>query len=74
MNKKTWLYLLPFIIFLLGPCSCSRGSTPIPPSSESVMVDKEVPVFTLQDIYDLGKQHDRSILKGRPMLLNVWAT
>jgi cytochrome c biogenesis protein CcmG/thiol:disulfide interchange protein DsbE len=38
------------------------------------MVDKEVPVFTLQDIYDLGKQHDRSILKGRPMLLNVWAT
>jgi cytochrome c biogenesis protein CcmG/thiol:disulfide interchange protein DsbE len=37
------------------------------------MVDKEVPVFTL-DIYDLGKQHDRSILKGRPMLLNVWAT
>ena len=57
-----------------GACSCSRGSTPTHQAPESVMVDKEVPVFTLQDIYDLGKQHDRSILKGRPMLLNVWAT
>ena len=57
-----------------GPVPVQGALLPIPPSSESVMVDKEVPVFTLQDIYDLGKQHDRSILKGRPMLLNVWAT
>ena len=74
MNKKTWLYLLPFIIFLLGALFLFKGLYSDPTKLESVMVDKEVPVFTLQDIYDLGKQHDRSILKGRPMLLNVWAT
>ena len=69
MNKKTWLYLLPFIIFLLGALFLFKGLYSDPTKLESVMVDKEVPVFTLQDIYDLGKQHDRSILKGRPMLL-----
>ena len=74
MSKKTWLYLLPFIIFLLGALFLFKGLYSDPTKLESVMVGKEVPVFTLQDIYDLGKQHDRSILKGRPMLLNVWAT
>lgn len=74
MSKKTWLYLLPFIIFLMGAVFLFKGLYSDPTKLESVMVDKEVPVFTLQDIYDLGKQHDRSILKGRPMLLNVWAT
>lgn len=72
MSKKTWLYLLPFIIFLMGAVFLFKGLYSDPTKLESVMVDKEVPVFTLQDIYDLGKQHDRSILKGRPMLLNVW--
>jgi cytochrome c biogenesis protein CcmG/thiol:disulfide interchange protein DsbE len=33
MSKKTWLYLLPFIIFLMGAVFLFRGSTPIPPSS-----------------------------------------
>lgn len=74
MNKKTWLFLIPFIIFLLGAVFLFKGLYSDPTKLESVMVDKEVPVFTLQDIYDLNKQHDRSILKGRPMLLNVWAT
>ena len=35
MNKKTWLYLLPFIIFLLGPCFLFKGLYSDPPSSES---------------------------------------
>ena len=74
MSKKTWLFLLPFIIFLMGAVFLFKGLYSDPTKLESVMVDKEVPVFTLQDIYDLDKQHDRSIFKGRPMLLNVWAT
>ena len=61
-------------MFLLGAVFLFKGLYSDPTKLESVMVGKEVPVFTLQDIYDLNKQHDRSILKGRPMLLNVWAT
>ncbi len=71
MSKKTWLFLIPFIVFLLGAVFLFKGLYSDPTKLESVMVGKEVPVFTLQDIYDLNKQHDRSILKGRPMLLNV---
>ena len=74
MNKKTWLFLIPFIVFLLGAVFLFKGLYSDPTKLESVMVGKEVPVFTLQDIYDLNKQHDRTILTGRPMLLNVWAT
>lgn len=66
MSKKTWLFLLPFIIFLMGAVFLFKGLYSDPTKLESVMVDKEVPVFTLQDIYDLDKQHDRSIFKGRP--------
>ena len=62
MSKKTWLFLLPFIIFLMGAVFLFKGLYSDPTKLESVMVDKEVPVFTLQDIYDLDKQHDRRIL------------
>ncbi len=68
------MFLIPFIVFLLGAVFLFKGLYSDPTKLESVMVGKEVPVFTLQDIYDLGKQHDRTILTGRPMLLNVWAT
>lgn len=74
MNRKRWLFLIPFIIFMLGALFLFRGLYSDPRKLESVLVGKEVPVFTLQDIFDLTKQHDRSLLTGRPMLLNVWAT
>ena len=50
MSKKSWLYLLPFIIFLMGAVFLFKGLYSDPTRLESVMVDKEVPVFTLQDI------------------------
>ena len=55
MNKKTWLFLIPFIVFLLGAVFLFKGLYSDPTKLESVMVGKEVPVFTLQDIYDLNK-------------------
>ncbi|MGL5225205.1 MAG: redoxin family protein, partial [Aeromonas sp.] len=74
MNKKRWLFLIPFMVFLLGSVFLFKGLYSDPTRLESVMVGQPVPVFTLQDMYDLNKQHDRTILMGRPMLLNVWAT
>ncbi|QFI54298.1 DsbE family thiol:disulfide interchange protein [Aeromonas simiae] len=74
MSRKRWLFLIPFIVFMLGALFLFRGLYSDPRKLESVLVGKEVPVFTLQDIFDLTKQHDRSLLIGRPMLLNVWAT
>ncbi|MDO2947248.1 DsbE family thiol:disulfide interchange protein [Aeromonas simiae] len=74
MSRKRWLFLIPFVVFMLGALFLFRGLYSDPRKLESVLVGKEVPVFTLQDIFDLSKQHDRSLLTGRPMLLNVWAT
>ncbi|MGY3866617.1 DsbE family thiol:disulfide interchange protein [Aeromonas bivalvium] len=74
MSKKTWLFLIPFIIFMLGALFLFKGLYSDPRKLESVMVGKEVPLFTLQDLQDLNKQHDSKLFKGRPMLLNVWAT
>ncbi|EOD53882.1 DsbE family thiol:disulfide interchange protein [Aeromonas molluscorum] len=74
MSKKTWLFLIPFVIFMLGAVFLFKGLYSDPRKLESVMVGKEVPLFTLQDLHDLNKQHDSSLFKGRPMLLNVWAT
>ncbi|MGY3888039.1 DsbE family thiol:disulfide interchange protein, partial [Aeromonas aquatica] len=69
MSRRTWLFLLPLMVFLGGAVFLFKGLYSDPTKLESVMVGKEVPVFTLQDLHDLNKQHDRSILKGRPMLL-----
>ena len=46
MNKKTWLFLIPFIIFLLGAVFLFKGLYSDPTKLESVMVDKEVPVLS----------------------------
>ena len=40
MSKKTWLFLLPFIIFLMGAVFLFKGLYSDPTKLESVMVDK----------------------------------
>ncbi|MGL5947523.1 MAG: DsbE family thiol:disulfide interchange protein [Aeromonas sp.] len=74
MNKRLALFLIPLGLFLAGAVFLFRGLYSDPTKLESVLIGQPVPVFTLQDMRDLSKVHDRSILQGRPLLLNVWAT
>ncbi|OEF23677.1 DsbE family thiol:disulfide interchange protein [Vibrio rumoiensis] len=45
-----------------------------PTKLESVLVGKPVPDFQLQDLFEENKTYDQSLFKGKPLLLNVWAT
>ncbi|MFD2180224.1 DsbE family thiol:disulfide interchange protein [Veronia pacifica] len=45
-----------------------------PTKLESVLVGQTVPEFRLEDLAEPGKLYDQSIFKGKPLLLNVWAT
>lgn len=74
MSRRTWLFLIPFFIFVLGAGFLFRGLFSDPRKLESALIGQPVPEFALQDLFDLGKRHDRSLLTGRPLLLNVWAT
>ncbi len=72
--KRILVYLLPLAAFLGATVFLFKGLFTDPSKLESVLIGKPVPEFTLQDIYQKGLVHDASVLKGRPMLLNVWAT
>lgn len=45
-----------------------------PTKLESVLINKAVPTFRLEDLVQEGKLYDQNIFQGQPMLLNVWAT
>ncbi|RJG49053.1 DsbE family thiol:disulfide interchange protein [Motilimonas pumila] len=76
MSKKQRLliFLVPLVLFLVACIFLFKGLFSDPTKLESALIGQPVPAFTLQDIYQPEKQHDASIFKGKPMLLNVWAT
>lgn len=75
-KRRVFTLLMPFLIFIIGAIFLAtpllKGSDPS--KLDSALVGKAVPAFVLQDLYDENKQYDASILKGKKMLLNVWAT
>ncbi|MCE0556272.1 MULTISPECIES: DsbE family thiol:disulfide interchange protein [unclassified Motilimonas] len=74
-NKpRLWLFLLPLGIFLAAVVFLFKGLYSDPSKLESALIGQPVPTFTLQDLYEPETRHDASIFKGKPMLLNVWAT
>lgn len=77
MNKKIlFIPLLAFLglvaVFATQLVKNSEGDDPT--KLESVLVGQPVPDFRLEDLAEPGKLYDQSILKGEPLLLNVWAT
>jgi len=75
-QRRVFTLLIPFLIFIVGAIFLAtpllKGSDPS--KLDSALIGQPVPAFTLQDLYDENKQYDASILTGRKMLLNVWAT
>lgn len=76
MQTKTrlWVFLVPLGIFLAAAVFLFKGLYSDPSKLESALIGQPVPTFTLQDLYQQEIRHDASIFKGKPMLLNVWAT
>lgn len=77
MSKK--ILFIPLLVFLVLVAvfttqlvKNSEGDDPT--KLESVLVGQPVPEFRLEDLAEAGKLYDQSIFKGKPLLLNVWAT
>ncbi|WP_417665646.1 DsbE family thiol:disulfide interchange protein [Pseudidiomarina sp.] len=74
-SRLRWVVLaLPLLAFLWLTIFLLRGLFSDPTELSSALVGKPVPQFELPDIYDTQKIHTESVLQGRPMLMNVWAT
>lgn len=76
MNQKlkTTVFLLPLVAFIGMAVFLYSGLFSDPSKLESALVGRQVPAFELPDLYTPDRTHNESIVGGRPMLLNVWAT
>ncbi|MDN7136686.1 DsbE family thiol:disulfide interchange protein [Pseudidiomarina sp. 1ASP75-14] len=75
--SKQWRWvvlLLPLLAFLVLVGFLMRGLFSDPTELSSALVGKPVPQFSVPDIYDPSQIYTEEVLKGEPMLLNVWAT
>lgn len=70
-----WLVLgLPLAAFVLMVGFLLKALFSDPTELSSALVGKPVPEFQLPDIYQPEKIYSEQVLKGQPLLLNVWAT
>ncbi len=66
------LFSILVIVFVVQLLRNADGDDPT--KLESVLINKEVPQFRLEDLAEQGKLYDQDIFRGEPLLLNVWAT
>ncbi|MDG9882754.1 DsbE family thiol:disulfide interchange protein [Pseudomonas putida CSV86] len=70
---KRWIMVVPLAVFLLVAVFLYRGLYLDPAELPSAMIGKPFPAFSLANV-----QGDRTLteadLKGKPALVNVWAT
>lgn len=76
MNNKLrlFIFLTPALAVLLLAVFLFLGLFSDPTKLESALVGKPVPAFELPDLYQTDITHNESIVGGKPMLINVWAT
>lgn len=65
---------IPLVIFVVLVGFLLRGLFSDPTELSSALVGKPVPAFVLPDIYEPEVTYNESVLKGQPLLFNVWAT
>jgi cytochrome c biogenesis protein CcmG/thiol:disulfide interchange protein DsbE len=71
---KRLLLALPLALFLVIAVLLYRGLFLDPTSLPSALVGKTFPAFTLPALDDPSHMLTRDDIKGRPALVNVWAT
>ena len=70
---RRWLMLIPLAVFLGMAWFLYRGLYLDPTELPSAMIDKPFPAFSLPSV-DGGSTLTEADLKGKPALVNVWAT
>ena len=70
---KRLLLLLPLVVFLGVAVFLYRGLFLDPSELPSALIGKPLPAFSLPAVQD-GKPLTEADLKGKPALVNVWAT
>jgi cytochrome c biogenesis protein CcmG/thiol:disulfide interchange protein DsbE len=71
---KRAILLLPLLIFLGVAVFLYRGLFLNPTELPSALIDKPFPAFSLPSVVDAQKLISEADLKGKPALVNVWAT
>ena len=71
---KRAILLLPLLVFLGMAVFLYRGLFLDPSELPSALIDKPLPAFSLPDLKDAQQTLTQDDLKGRPALVNVWAT
>ncbi|EKE80805.1 DsbE family thiol:disulfide interchange protein [Idiomarina xiamenensis] len=75
MSKlKLAILFVPLALFIGLAAFLLRGLFSDPTELNSALIGKPVPAFQLPNIYHPEQRFDQSLLKGKPVLLNVWAT
>ena len=76
MNSKLRLlvFLTPMFLFIGLGGFLLTGLFSDPTELDSALIGKQVPNFELPDLYNPDRTHTQSIIGGKPMLINVWAT
>ena len=76
MNSKLRMVILLLpLVFVVGlGIFLFKGLFGDPTRLDSALIGREVPSFELPDLYQPDVTHTESIVGGRPMLINVWAT
>ena len=70
---RRWLMLVPLAVFLGMAWFLYRGLYLDPTELPSAMIDKPFPAFSLPSV-EGDKTLTEADLKGKPALVNVWAT
>lgn len=71
---KRAILLLPLALFLVLAVLLYRGLFLNPAELPSALIGKPVPAFSLPAVDDPARTLSEADLKGKPALLNVWAT
>ena len=71
---KRAILLLPLALFLALAVFLYRGLFLDPSELPSALIGKPVPAFSLPAVDDPARTLSEADLKGKPALLNVWAT
>jgi cytochrome c biogenesis protein CcmG, thiol:disulfide interchange protein DsbE len=71
---RRFLVFIPLLIFFVMGIFLWRGLQLDPSELPSALIDKPMPSFNLSSVYDENTRLSEQQLKGKPALLNVWAT
>lgn len=72
--KKRLLLLLPLVLFLIVAFFLYKGLYLDPSRLPSALIGKPFPAFSLRDVTSLEHNITQADVKGKPALVNVWAT